>query len=76
MQVTRKQLGKRLRWWREIRGISQGELAAAIDKPATWISHIENGKRWPQVDSLYVWVRYLGIEDYLFQSFGENGYGA
>ena len=58
-----------------MRGIHQDEVAQAIGNPPSWISHVETGKRWPQIDNLYPWVRYLGIEDYIFQSYGENGHG-
>lgn len=42
----------RLRTARELRGLSQGELAARAGLPPTSISHFESGTRKPSFDNL------------------------
>jgi len=39
--------GARLRWWRERRGLSQLDLAAAADTPQRHVSFLESGRAAP-----------------------------
>ena len=75
MQVTRTALGQRLRYWREVQGFTQGEVAKQAGLTQYWISHYECGRRYPSVEHLFAIVHCLGIEAEIFQPFGENGHG-
>jgi transcriptional regulator with XRE-family HTH domain len=56
----------RLKTARELRKVSQGELAARANLPATSISHFESGSRKPSFDNLRRLAQALGITtDYL-----------
>lgn len=63
---------RRLREIRELRGLSQGDLAGKIGKEAGLISHFENARRAPSLlvlkrlaDALQVTIDYLtGRSDY------------
>lgn len=49
-----------------MRGISQSELAKAINTTPTSVSYWINGKRQPLAESIYIIAQYLGVSsDYL-----------
>jgi transcriptional regulator with XRE-family HTH domain len=57
---------KRLRAARELRGLSQTELAAAAKMPASSIAHFEGGSRKPSFDNLRRLAGVLNVStDYL-----------
>ncbi|GHJ49081.1 hypothetical protein Cs7R123_64230 [Catellatospora sp. TT07R-123] len=39
-----------LRWWRGVRGLSQGKLAQAMPHSEAMIAKVESGERWPTED--------------------------
>jgi transcriptional regulator with XRE-family HTH domain len=52
-------MGERIKEAREERGISQTELAKAIFKRRPSISEMENGRMYPDIQSLLLMSRYL-----------------
>lgn len=46
-------IGANIKMLRDIRGLSQKDLAAMIKSPAGTLSHIESGSRNPSIDMLY-----------------------
>ena len=72
--MTRKKLGARLRFWRELSQLTQAELAERTGLVASWISHYETGKRYPSPEHLQTIALCLGCEDAILQPFEENGH--
>jgi transcriptional regulator with XRE-family HTH domain len=50
--AMRKNLGTRIRYLREERGMSQGAFASKISVSRTYLSGLENGKKNVSIDSL------------------------
>ncbi|MFI6448310.1 helix-turn-helix domain-containing protein [Kitasatospora sp. NPDC050543] len=44
---ARARFGRRLRYWREARGLSQAELGRRLGYDDSLISRVENARRWP-----------------------------
>lgn len=44
--------GRRIRTLRELRGLSQTEFAAQLDRSVDAISLIERGKNWPSIETI------------------------
>ena len=49
---TAKALGRKVAFYRELRGLTQRDLAAMIDRSGTWVSQVERGVR--KVDRMTV----------------------
>lgn len=61
-----KQFGERLKFIREMRGMTQTELAEKIETGPAVISHMESGNRLPGVPNLRAICRSLFVSaDYL-----------
>jgi transcriptional regulator with XRE-family HTH domain len=43
-------LGRRLRHYRKLRGLTLDQLGSAVGKPAPYLSLLENGKKQPRVN--------------------------
>ena len=62
----KNQFTERLKELLVMRGISQSELAKAINTTPTSVSYWINGKRQPLAESIYIIAQYLGVSsDYL-----------
>ena len=68
-QKVRKQLGEKIKEYRNQSKLSQEELAIKIHSTKEYISHIENGLKTPSVSFLIKVAYGLGIEIWeLFKS--------
>lgn len=54
-------IGKNIKILRDIRGMTQKELAELIGVPAGTLSHIEKGTRQPSIDMLYAIADALSV---------------
>jgi len=61
-EVFLKNLGERIREIRELKGITQKQLAHAIDKDQQSIQRLETGKINPSIYYLYEVARGLEVE--------------
>jgi len=59
-------LGKNLRKFRTIKGLSQAKLAEVLDISPNFISDMETGKRWLSSDTLVHLAESLDIEPFEF----------
>jgi len=65
-EQSRKRFRKRLREWRQKRGLTQEELARKAGVPVVSVSHFETGHRFPNAESLRRLADALGVStDYL-----------
>lgn len=65
---TNKKLGKRIQYLRQQRGLSQEQLAEAIDIASTSLSYIETGRGFMTLATLEKLARVLNVEIYeIFQ---------
>lgn len=55
------QLGKRIRRTRELRGMTQTELAHAADVGANYVPRLERGEMVPSVEAAWRLARALGV---------------
>ena len=63
VQALRKQAGRWLRQLREARGLTQRELAAAVEvEYYTFISQIESGRGRIPPDRYELWAKALGVD--------------
>jgi transcriptional regulator with XRE-family HTH domain len=58
----KKKFGKRLRYLRRERDITQAKLAEAIDRSDNFVSLLENGDSAPSFDTLEKIANALGVE--------------
>jgi len=59
-------LGKNVRHYRKLRGMTQEELALSADMKRSYVSDMERGKRNPTVEALGRIARALAIEPFKF----------
>jgi transcriptional regulator with XRE-family HTH domain len=60
-ETQRVELGQRIRWARNQRGMSMRALAGAVGVSQSALSQIETGRSQPSVQTLYRLVRELGV---------------
>jgi transcriptional regulator with XRE-family HTH domain len=53
--------GQRVRYFREKRGITGGQLAATVGRSHSMLSAVENGRRQVHVDELVTFADALGV---------------
>lgn len=64
-----KEFGKNIRKFRKIKGLSQENLAMAINKTPSTVARYENGEITPNAEQIYLICNELGIYEYeLFNS--------
>lgn len=61
MHIHSEQLGQAIRELRELRGITQRELAQKLDVTVNFVSLLENGKRGVSVPNLNAVGKILGV---------------
>lgn len=59
-----KLIGNRIRYFRNLKGMTQAELAEAIQIETSTLAHIEIGKNLPAISRLPLIAEKLGIEVY------------
>ena len=59
--INYKEIGKRIRYYRTTRGITQEELAYKIDTSASYLSSIERATKKPSLTKLKLIAEALGI---------------
>ena len=63
---VRKLFGYNLKWLRKQKKISQIELSEKVDLAFTFISDIENGKKWVSPETIEKLSKFLDVEVYQF----------
>ena len=59
-----KSLGRRIRYFRELKGLTQEKLAELIDCETSTLGHVEIGKNLPSLSRLEKMAQVLDIEVY------------
>ena len=69
------QLGLKIAYYRELRGLTQEELAERIDRSAAFVGHVEapNIKKAISMDTLFSIAQALDIPAYRFLIFDDSG---
>lgn len=62
MENTRQLLGKRIRHFRQVKGLTQQELGGKADLNYKYLGAIERGERNPSIENLSKIADALGIE--------------
>lgn len=69
MKEKQKMLGQRIRTIRELKGMSQEDLANKCghtnENARSWISKIESGQRCPNIDDVFIIAESLGVEPFI-----------
>ena len=73
MKKTAVKVGKRIRYFRQARGLSQEKLALEAGVNPTFLGHLERGLKSPTVDTLAKITDALGITLSELMYFGEDG---
>ncbi len=60
MKINYAVMGRHIKEIRSARGITQAELAEMVDRSTTFITHIENGKKHPGLETLVMIATALG----------------
>src|SRR5690606_14949733 len=69
--------GVRIRTLRDLKNMTQDELAAASDTSTDTISSVERGINWPSVPTIEALAEALGVTSMeLFDDLGRSGEGA
>jgi transcriptional regulator with XRE-family HTH domain len=55
-------IGRRIRWWRQQRQLSQAELARRVGVTQSTLSHYESGKRDPTLGIFCALIAALDVE--------------
>ena len=53
--------GRRIKTLRELRGLTQNDLAAALERSVDGVSMIERGKNWPSIPTVERLAEALGV---------------
>ncbi len=62
-------VSKRLRFFRNLKGVSAKQMSLDIGRGETYISKIENGQTLPSLEAFADIVRYIGIScDFFFKA--------
>lgn len=70
--VLPKSFGERLRWFRNQRGLSQGDLGKAVNRTATSVSEWEKGTSEPSLDQIAALAERLGVSPARL-AYGDDG---
>ena len=62
MSLIGKEIGKKIRDFRKMRGLTLEQLAGRVDKTASALSKCENGAVTLDVDSLYALAQALDVQ--------------
>lgn len=65
-EELKKEVAKRMRFFRKLKGVSAKQMSLDIGKAEGYISKVENGLLIPSLDTFAVIIRYLGISFDLF----------
>lgn len=70
--VTRQRIGQRVRTIRRLRGLTQEELAARVERSVEAISALERGKSQPTIETLDRLAEQLGVPTRDFLDYNES----
>src|SRR5574344_400641 len=73
MKDIKKEIGKNIKAYRKLKGLTQEELAEKIGIEPPSMSNLERGKFTPSVETLQKLSDILGIKPYEFYVFDEEG---
>ena len=65
-EELKKEVAKRMRFFRKLKGVSAKQMSLDIGKAESYISKVENGLLIPSLDTFAIIIRYLGISFDLF----------